>query len=388
MRSLNLTLGLLTCCALGCGSSTKLDRRDSAPPTDGTINTRDALTRWDLEVLWTIDASKTTTNCVKYGVDRWRVELTGAATLTHKQPCTTIPWTSEAAFHDIKPGVYTIKIEAVDSNGVVLAAVTRPNSHVAGALTQFVLDFKAADFSPAGGHTLNVYWNLNGTVDGTPKGQSWDTCVEVGAVSAEVEVDGKATTHSCDAGGNQSAAVALAAKPGAVRVRLVDAAGAALTTWTPMTPGPTAVPGKTDTWEYVAEFYWDAFSAKKSGDYWFSTTYEGKTCSQLTPPVQHQVTLLTLGGTAITADVCLPSGACVKTNGADLGVCYSASQAQKIKSVGWGEYKLKLSGATGTSPGVNICWEKEFDILVGAGSVNPTLDHDVPRILSTGACTP
>jgi hypothetical protein len=385
---LALALTLLLCGHGGCSSSPKLDRQDGAPPSD--LNTKkDINTDVDLEVLWTIDSATNTVDCVKHGINRWRVEIKGAEILAYEQPCTQSPWSSGAFFNNIKPGIYSIGMIALDKSGKALASVERSNTNVASKLTQITFDLKDADFKPAAGQTLNVYWNINGTEDGTPKGQSWDTCDEVGAAKAIVLVNGKENAFHCKGSGypgveTMSAAVSVSGKP-TVQVKLVDASGAAITTMTPSSPGPSSAGA--DTWEYVGEFYWDAFSASKSGDYWFTTTYESKTCAQLTPPVQHQVTLLTLSGSAVTADVCGPSSVCVKTNGADLGKCYTSSQTQKIKSVTWGDYKVKLSGATGSAPGT-ICWEKTFDILVGAGVTNPTRKHDVPRISSTGVCMP
>jgi hypothetical protein len=250
-------------------------------------------------------------------------------------------------------------------------------------------DTAPPDTTPSG--TLNVYWNINGTVSGASKGVSWDTCAEVAAPLAAIEVDGVKTTSSCHAGGNMSAALAVPGKPSLVRIRLEDSGGNGLTTWTPAA-APDPVAGKPQTWEYVGEFYWDSFIQIKNtmkGDYWFKTTYEGKGCNQVTPTVAHQVALLKLGGTVVSPppDVCDSAGtSCVKADGASFGAC--TGQSQKIVSTSWGEYKLKLSGTLGSASAYEICWEKQFDIVIGAGTTNPLVAHDVPRISTTGACIP
>jgi len=211
-------------------------------------------------------------------------------------------------------------------------------------------------------------------------------------VEAEVEVNGSATTHDCHAGGNMSAAVTLSgATTPTVRVRLLDSSGNAITTWTAeKSADPKS--GSTDTWEYVAEFYWDSFLTLKTsmtGDYWFDVTYEGQTCTTTSPGVVHQVGLLKLDGTAVdpAPDVCNASGgSCTPVDGASYATC--TDQDQKIVDTTWGEYKLKLSGTLDQTLTYEICWEKEFDILIGAGTDNPVQTHDVPRISSSGNCAP
>lgn len=343
----------------------------------------------DLEVAWTYDGARDTTACATHGIANWRVELSGPELLSWEQSCGVNPWDTGVDFHGIIEGTYSVTVLALDATGKELASRRQVAVDVIGIGPRISLDFIATDFGGGGSEKVNVYWNINGTEDGTAKGQSWDTCDEVGAAQAIVLVNGKEHAFHCKGSGypgkeTMSAAVSVTGKP-SVQVKLVDSSGAAITTMTPSTPGPTSA--GTDTWEYVAEFYYDAFTATKNGVYAFMTTFEGgQTCSQLSPPVDLQVALLKLNNNPVTADVCDASSTCVKTNGADTMACTSGTQ--QLSSLEWGEYVMKVSGAVGPAPGT-ICWEQEFkdqDMLIGAGDSNPVVTLDVPRTSSSGAC--
>jgi hypothetical protein len=97
----------------------------------------------------------------------------------------------------------------------------------------------------------------------------------------------------------------------------------------------------------------------------------------------HSETLLSGGATPA---VCGPSGACYLADGVDSGQCYEPYDVQFMRDLPWGEYKFKVSGAVGTGSGAEKCWEKKFDILVGAGPVNPQQMLDLPRISTEGKC--
>jgi hypothetical protein len=343
----------------------------------------------DLEVAWTYDGVQDTTACTTHGIDTWRVELRGPEPLSWEQPCGTKPWDTDVGLYDIIEGTYSVTVLALDANGMELASRLQSGVDVIGIGPRITLDFTATDFNGGGSEKVNVYWNINGTEDGTAKGQSWDTCDEVGAAQAIVLVNNKEHTFHCKGSGypgkvTMSAAVSVTGKP-TVQVKLVDSSGASITTMSPLSPGPSSA--GTDTWEYVAEFYHDAFTTTKNGVYAFTTTFEnGKTCSQLSPPVDLQVALLKLNNNPVTADVCDASSTCVKTNGADTLACSAGTQ--QLSSLEWGEYVMKISGAVGPAPGT-ICWEQEFkkqDMLIGAGDSNPVVTLDVPRTSTTGAC--
>lgn len=237
-----------------------------------------------------------------------------------------------------------------------------------------------------GGVLLEVYWNINGTEDGTAVGQSWDACAEVGADKAVIKVDGSISEHDCHASGNMSAAIADVADPGDVEVYLADASGDPVTTTATGAAAPVA--GKAGTYRWVGDFYWDAFFDKnKQGTYRFAASYEGQSCAGVSPGVDSQVALLQLDGKPVSgAQVC--AAQCVAADGAAFAPCQPTSTAQSIPSVTWGDYSLKLSGALSAAQGHEICWEKTFSILVGAGTQNPLRSLDLARVSSSGACAP
>jgi hypothetical protein len=346
----------------------------------------------DLEVNWSIDDSSAASLCTTYGIDHWHILADGPERVSTDISCQGA-WTTGTVLWSIEEGFYKVTVEAVDTGGSVLASRSDSNVDVvSGSLPRKInIAFTAADFSGGGGGKVNIYWNINGTSDGKAKGKSWDTCAEVGASKVEVVVDGVSSTHDCHAGGNMSTAVSVSAAP-TVKARLLDSSGKEMTTWTPEKTAD-AHASEADTWEYVGEFFADSFIDLKNtmkGDYWFNVTYEGQSCTATSPNVVHQVSLLSLkDGTAVNPppDVCNASGgSCTPVDGASFASC--TDQDQKIVDTIWGEYKMKLSGTLDTSMSYEICWEKEFDILIGAGTENPTQSHDVPRFSSTGNCTP
>jgi hypothetical protein len=337
----------------------------------------------DLEVQWSINGQLDSGYCTTYNIGTWRVVVDGPERYSWEVPCGTA-WETGTVFYSIVEGSYSVTVEALDTADQQLAYKSTGVS-VIGLGNIVDIDFVDADFQPTADYTLNVFWNINGTEDGTPKGQSWDSCDEVGAAKAVVSVDGVESEHDCHASGKMSAALGLAAAPVAVQVWLEDASGNALTTKTLTTPGPTLVTGKSDTWEYVAEFFFDSFSQAINGDYLFATTYDGgKSCSELTPPATTQITLLKLNGNAVTAQICGPDNVCVSTNGADFGYCYNGNETQDIADQEWGNYQLKVSGGVGTDPNIDICWEDTFDILIGAGTSNPVDLLDVKVLSGAG----
>jgi len=346
----------------------------------------------DLDVAWRIDGSSSPALCSTYGIDTWHIVADGPERVSVPNiPCSG-SWTSGILLFDVEEGYYDVTIEALDSNGTILA--TRPAASVrvvsGDPPTPVDVDFTASDFGGSGDQ-VDVFWNINGTEDGTPKGKSWDTCAEVGATQVEVEVNGQVSTHDCHASSNMSAAVTGFTGQPQVRMRLLDTTGSALTTWSPLAAANAGTAA--NAWWYVGEFYWDSFLTLKDtmiGDYLFQVSYEGHSCTQTSPNVAHQVSLLTLNGTAVSPppDVCGVDSKCVKADGADFASCYGPDQTQTMADTLWGEYTLKVSGTLSASESYEICWEKEFDIVIGAGKTNPLVRHDLVRLSSTGACTP
>jgi hypothetical protein len=229
----------------------------------------------------------------------------------------------------------------------------------------------------------------------------------VGVATVTVVLDGSTTkTFDC-AGtvpGKMSGAVSAAVGTHTVAVTLNGASGAATTT-----ANATVTVGTTSPAEVYADFFFGSFLTIKNtttGTYLFDTSYEGKSCTQTTPQVYSQVTLLKLSGSPVSPipDVCGPDDICVKCDGAAFGKCYAVNQTQDIANLKWGFYKLKLQGTLGASAGYDVCWEtknsgtqmpdpwpvldnsNELDILVGAGTQNPIDPLDLIRISTTGSC--
>lgn len=344
----------------------------------------------DLEVNWSVEKSMADTVCTTYNIGEWRISATGPEAHTRTFACGSA-WSSGQAFYGIEEGIYTVKIEALEQGtGTVLAVHTTTDVDVlTDALNPAVVthSFSASDFGGGGDIQLNVFWNINGTVDGSPKGVSWDTCSEVGADKVVVSVDGNETQHDCDAKGKQSAAILLNSDPKQVKVKLIDASGKDLTTWTPTTPGPTK---SGDIWEYVADFPWNSFIDLKDtqkGTYLMTVAFEGKSCTQSTPQAAHTLALLKLNGSTVTgAKLCGPDKKCVAADGAGFGGCYSKDDTLDIADQLWGNYKLKVSGSLDAASGFEVCWEKESDILIGAGPNNPIRPHDMPKTGTSSAC--
>lgn len=341
----------------------------------------------DMEVSWTINGSRSTSLCATHRIQEWHIEARGPEVITTTVSCMG-SWQTGTIFYGIEEGLYDVTVRAIQiGTGKELASRTVSGMRVwSGDPPRLAsVAFSDADFTGGGAYNFTVYWNIQGTVDGTRTGTSWDTCAEVGASYAEIEIGGTSHRKDCHAAGNMAAGFNVASKPGQVRVRLLDSAQQGITTWTGLAPGED-VSGKPNHWDYVADFYWDSFLTIKNttkGDYLFKVSFEGKSCSQTTPQGKNQVTLLKLNGQPVspTPQVCAPS--CVLADGVTPLGCVDKDQQQKMPSVLWGEYQLKLQG---TVQSLDICWEKTSDIVIGAGTVNPVVPHDVTRISTSGAC--
>jgi hypothetical protein len=423
---------------------------------------------YDLEVHWTVSGSTSSSACATYNIQTWRVTLSNGPDLVTPETfaCGT-SWDTGLSLHALAEGYYDVNVEALNAGGTVIAQQGLKHVFVgAGALdadpSSGIIDvdvnFTANDFittsscgngvcesskgetpssCPADcattscnnngicesgetctscpgdcgsctGAKINFYWNINGTVDGSDKGESWDTCDEVGCSKVRVIVDGATTEFPC-AGtvpGKMSGSVSASAGGHSVVMRLLDGSGNAITS-----DATASVTATTAGGEFYGDFYFNSFTTIKNtmiGDYLFTTKYEGKSCTQTSPQVYSQLTLLKLNGSAVSPapKVCGPDNVCVVADGAAFGQCYGANETQEIRDVKWGFYKIKLQGTLSQADGYEICWEdkndgkqypepwplkddsNEVDILVGAGTTNPILAHDLTRISSTGFCTP
>jgi hypothetical protein len=367
---------------------------------------------YDLEVHWTVSGSAAASACTTYNIHSWRVTLTNGPEIIPPKTFGCGTWDSGLYFHAIEEGYYDINMEALNAGGTSIAQKGLSRVFVgAGAsnidpytgVVDIDFNFSSNDFVVTSGPKINFYWNLNGTENGTATGKSWDTCDEVGASKVRVIVDSNTTDFPCEGTvpGKMSGAIAVSDGAHNVTMRLLDSSSTAITN-----DATGAVTATTSGGEFVADFFFNSFKKSTTGSYLFATQYEGKSCGQTSPTVYSQLTLLKLGGSPVTPtpQVCGPDNVCVATDGAAFGACYDPDETQKIKNLTWGFYKMKLQGTLSVTSAYEICWEdkndstqfpspwptkdnsNEVDILVGAGTTNPTLMHDLTRISTSGAC--
>lgn len=368
---------------------------------------------WHLNVFWEINGSSARSLCTQYDIKEWRVAARGMETRQHTFSCGD--WDSSNRFHDLEEGYYDVTVSAWDAQGARLAQRTKSlwvEETVWGNPSQVHFNFAGADFSgsiPPGYARLNVYWNINGTEDGTATGFSWDKCAEVGAAYAAITVDGVTKYYDCHANNNMSVALTIKEGSGtqAVGVKLADKNKIDLTT---ESTGPAyATHAKAGI--YLTDFYYFSFlpgiKSSIQGSYKFSTSFEqGQSCTGTAPQVVHTTMSLyktkhfSGSGDAVVTEFCGPDSVCRKTNGADYAKCYAKDQTQRIKSMVWGLYQMTLQGGVGSGAAFQVCWEKKThkdmkdnpflkgvtDILVGAGDTNPLRKIDLPRTSNRAAC--
>jgi hypothetical protein len=339
---------------------------------------------------WTIDGSANASLCTTYGIATWRLEAFGPNAVAATVPCGAEPW---VAIRVVEEGSYEVTVTAQDSGGQVLATRTIRSQFIDGSELPPVviaIPFASTDFAPVANAKINVFWNINGTVNGAAKGQSWDQCAEVGAVKVGIEVDGNKSIHDCEKGGNMSASISglVDQQSYAVKVTLLDASENAITT----TASDTIIASETGG-EYVVDFFYDSFlepgKTNTTGRFMFKTTYEnGKPCDGVSPPVDYQMTLLSDKGTPLSGvQVCsLNNVACQNTDDGQW-TDFSAARAcsnleQEFSPVTWGMYKVRIRGAVDVGGGFDpdFCWDSgEVEILVGAGTENPLRILDSAR---------
>ncbi len=369
---------------------------------------------WRLDVRWAIEGSTENGLCATYGIAVWDVSATrpgGGA--SHSFACGT--WDSGTFFHHLEEGEYEVAVTAVDDKGtklrtriVSVRVLDDGRGLPALADVQFMAnDFRAAP--PVGKASLDVYWNINGTVDGTDTGKSWDTCDEVGAVKAQITVDGDTTTHDCAADGNM--AVTLTVEEGSgdhkVEVALLDQQGGAITsTADALVKATNSAPGT-----FIADFYYYSFVAavrkQVTGVYRFTTSFEPekRSCDETSPGVDFTTLALAQpadkGGLPVDSAFAGPDDQWVKTDGKDRAACFGVDEVQRLRALPWGLYQATLQAGTGSGSAALVCWEgdafQDFlqdpantkyadEILVGAGPRNPVRELNLKRTESTGAC--
>ncbi len=373
---------------------------------------------WDLRVTWKIDGSDSQSLCSTYNIGEFDVYVSGPESRVRSFPCAAA-WDSDTRFFSIEEGFYSVRIKVKEKGtGKILAERSETvhvlDDEIAPEPDRAEIAFRSTDFT--GGSTqprINFYWNINNTVDGTAKGKSWDTCAEVGASKAVLTIqpitssganDGPAQTASrdCHAGGNMSAALNVAPGDYKVSVKLVDSAGADLTTATQINAPEAKLTSITSSkpGEFVADFYWYSFKQGKAdsitGTYYFNLTFgdNKQSCGGTNPPVSgvamslSRLTSVPAGTySAVTAQVCTEAGKCFSSNGSDAGVCQDKTKKYDVKKVKWGLYKGTLSG---TATNLEVCWKQstfsdsKVDgfgslLLVGAGDANPVRAINVAK---------
>lgn len=377
----------------------------------------------DLQVRWSIDGVESPSKCTEYGVANWKIvlyELPGRVKVDEiTAACGT--WDTGNLYYNTDEGEYAVDVVALDGAGNELAAKSKEFLLVDDGETIWTvtLDFTAADFrgivgpecgdgacdagesyescpedcQPAADSSLFISWKINGTVDGTATGKSFDTCEEVGATQVAITIDGQTTAFGCADDDQSVQIMGLVAGEHDVSVVLQDDDGDITTT-----ASDTLVAARTPA-EEAFEFYFDSFleprKSEITGDYLFLTLFEAGllTCSETNPQVGQQVVLLQLDGTPVPGQTCrLDGSSCLNLNNNDFGICFVETQA--IADLPWGSYKLAVQGVPVGS--TSVCWEtvhetdgtKLVDILVGAGTDNPVDDIVLERIDDTGDCTP
>jgi hypothetical protein len=369
----------------------------------------------DMEVRWTLDAP-----CGDYNVAQFEVTALGPERESTIVSCGgDTSFTTGNRFYGIVEGNYSVTIKALSGSGQVLATKSDSGPVLSDAGPSIViLKFKASDFSgpidcgngicedgkgetctscpsdcgACGLAKLNVYWNINGTTDGTPKGPSWDKCAEVGAAYAAVNFDGTDHYVPCDKD-NMAGLVNVSEGSHTISVALTDSSKTKITT---ETAAKTLSCTLAKSCELVVDFFWDSFLSLKNtqkGDFIFTTSFDGgKSCSEVTPKVTLQTSLLYLSGSAVNPapEACGPNDVCYKMDGAATSECWGPKEKQKIKDYAWGEYQITIRGLI---DGGNICYDakdkkdnKKIDILIGAGTVNPTVEFDLVRDAASPAC--
>ena len=359
----------------------------------------------DMTVSWNLDGGNKASSCSMYNIGTWVVEADGPEHRLREFPCGV--WDTDQRFWTIEEGFYSVTVRALEKGtDKVLAEKTGEVRVYADENLDpdhLALKFEASDFCTGGGTgnaVIDLYWNINGTADGTAQGDSWDQCSEVGAKKAVVTVGCKRTVElDCDAVSNMSGSVKVSEGDHNISIKLVDANGTALTTEAAGTVKATAA----KSGEFTADFYFNSFlgtvKTDTTGSYKYATSFgAGKTsCLDNTPQVMHTTVYLEKpgGGDPVIKQFCGPDNKCYKTNGSDLGACWAKEKAVKIDGLVWGLYSMDIKGGiTGTS-GFEVCWSKKTfedlkgktDILVGAGVSNPTRALHLPKTGTSTLCT-
>lgn len=346
----------------------------------------------ELLIRWTIDGDDSASLCTDYQIATWRVEAEGPNLVSATIDCELDRW---QALRVVEEGSYDITVTARDAGGQLVGSRVLRGVFVDGderSPIDIPITFTASDFAGVGNAKIEVFWNINGTVDGSAQGRSWDSCEEVGAAKVSISVGQQKTIHDCSKSGNMSAVITGLSEQQTYRVSvaLLDEHEKEITTVATDDIIASQTGGR-----YTVDFFYDSFlepiRSGTSGRFLFETTYQGgQTCAGVSPAVDLQLTLLTQGGTTISAQVCnLDRVACQDTDDGtfdDFSIARTCSDGQQeLTPLTWGMYKLRLRGAVDVGGGFDpdLCWDSgEVDVLVGAGDDNPLMAIDPARAAS------
>jgi len=348
----------------------------------------------DTEVRWGLSGT-----CADYGIKLWEVTLTGRS---YEPPmtfsCTDASKSLSSGLITVEEGTYTASVRAISAGGTTLATRSSSGVIMSTAGTVYFIDvgtFSAADFT-GGAASVKALWTINDTEDGTENGLSFDTCDEVGAAYVRVTLDGT-TSQDLPCGTSKqtmNGTVSVAAGSHTVTAVMLDASKTAITHPTQQATLPNVTVSQPV--EFVANFAWSDFLSpikeNTIGTYRFDTSFENQTCSQVNW-VTNELSLILLNGQAVTPapQVCDAFNFCYAADGNSLGKCSSPGGILTMSSstLKWGSYKLKLQG---TLPDKTACYSvmdeagnKEIDILIGAGTVNPVDELDLKKITPAAA---
>lgn len=337
----------------------------------------------DIQVAWTIDGAKNNALCTQYGISKWHVEFLGPDETTVTLACDDPSW-SVGPFL-LAEGLYTVSVSALDANGTVIAKKSIENEYLDVLEIHIVtFTFTAADFGGTSKNTV-IAWSINGTLDGTKEGPTYDTCEEVGATHVKISVNGQelAKVPCSDDKGKMSYEVSGLASTDKISVVLLSGS----TEISTVNESPNVAVGGTE----VFNFGFIAFKGDKqnlTGNYFFQTKYNGQVCSSASPAVDQQVTLIrTKDETPVNDEVCVVDSPtqCAPTDGATPFACPDGEQV--IEDLIWGMYQLKLDGILPNSS-LTTCWQTPntyMDILVGAGN-NPTITVNMNHLTTDALC--
>jgi len=114
--------------------------------TDGPLLVSDAYLA-DLEVNWSVEGSDSVRACDLYGIDRWELTVSGPEDRSTIVLCDRDYWSSENDLLALEEGSYTVHLDAIDYDNLVLTSTSEHISLVdRGGVETLTFDFVDSDF--------------------------------------------------------------------------------------------------------------------------------------------------------------------------------------------------------------------------------------------------